>query len=84
MYFLSDPHPPYHGVNTSTEDLATRIRNLDVLLHNIKAFYEVRFKFILNIFSVCFKFHLDYLQYNNYIVNTLCYKEKDCIIHCSD
>lgn len=35
-----DPHPPYHGINLSTEDLATRIRNLDVLVHNIKAFYE--------------------------------------------
>ncbi|XP_054717711.1 girdin-like [Uloborus diversus] len=35
-----DPHPPYHGINSSTEDVSTRIRNLDVLLHNIKAFYE--------------------------------------------
>lgn len=42
LCLCSDPHPPYHGINTSTEDLATRIRNLDVLIHNIKAFYEVR------------------------------------------
>lgn len=40
LWLEIDPHPPYHGINTSTEDLATRIRNLDVLIHNIKAFYE--------------------------------------------
>ncbi|GIY31354.1 protein Daple [Caerostris darwini] len=40
MWLEIDPHPPYHGISTSTDDLATRIRNLDIILHNIKAFYE--------------------------------------------
>ncbi|XP_071041565.1 girdin isoform X3 [Parasteatoda tepidariorum] len=40
LWLEIDPHPPYHGVSSSTDDLATRIRNLDILLHNIKAFYE--------------------------------------------
>ncbi|KAF8778542.1 Protein Daple like protein [Argiope bruennichi] len=40
MWLEIDPHPPYHGISSSTDDLATRIRNLDIILHNIKAFYE--------------------------------------------
>ncbi|KAG8189736.1 hypothetical protein JTE90_012916 [Oedothorax gibbosus] len=40
MWLEIDPHPPYHGISSTTDDLATRIRNLDILLHNIKAFYE--------------------------------------------
>ncbi|GFY50890.1 protein Daple [Trichonephila inaurata madagascariensis] len=40
MWLEIDPHPPYHGISSSTDDLATRVRNLDIILHNIKAFYE--------------------------------------------
>ncbi|UYV70915.1 CCDC88A, partial [Cordylochernes scorpioides] len=40
-YFgVIDPHPLYHGLVSTTDDVCTRMRNLDVLLHNIRAFYE--------------------------------------------
>ncbi|XP_067137777.1 girdin [Centruroides vittatus] len=40
VWLQIDPHPPFRGVAPAGEDGCTRLRNLDLLLHNIKAFYE--------------------------------------------
>lgn len=47
-FFCSDPRPPHRGVCNTGGDATVRLRNLDILVRNVKAFYEVCRTVVIN------------------------------------
>jgi hypothetical protein len=42
IFLYRDPEPVHHGVTPSLGNVSIRIRNMDIIIKNIKALYEVR------------------------------------------